>query len=88
MPHFRRFHREAAEEPYIVISLYHTGRGTRATLIKSDNIAEDGYPWPDAGCDAQAALSWAANYAGINATNLYVQLEDVDWQPRWGELLD
>jgi hypothetical protein len=86
MKTFQRFDTDRAQQPYILIRLYRGSRGTQAAISKSEDLEDDGYSWPDPGCDAEAALAWAGNYAGINAVNLYIQLDHVDWNPAWGKI--
>jgi hypothetical protein len=85
---FHRFDQDTVEPPYLLINIYRGSHGRRAAIFKSDDLPEDGYTWPDAGCDAEAALSWAENYSGASAINVYVQLQDAEWDPSWGELVD
>jgi hypothetical protein len=85
---FHPFNQHKAEPPYVLINIYRGSHGVQAVLSRSEDMPEDGYDWPDAACDAEAALSWAANYAGASAVNTYVQMQDVEWDPRWGKLLD
>jgi hypothetical protein len=86
MTHFRLYQQDGAELPYILVRLYEGSRGTRAAISKSDDLPDDSYSWPDPGCDAEAALAWAANYAGINAVNVYIELDNVEWDPNWGKM--
>lgn len=86
MTTFRHYDPARAEPPYVLIRLYRGSRGIQAAISKSEDLESDGYPWPDPGCDVTAALSWAANYAGINAINAYIQLDRVEWEPDWGKI--
>ncbi|KAA0694479.1 hypothetical protein DTW90_24500 [Neorhizobium sp. P12A] len=86
MTKFRYYEEDCAEPPYVLIRLYKASRGLQAVISKSEDLSDEGYSWPDPGCDAEAALAWAANYAGINAVNVYIQLDHVDWEPSWGEI--
>jgi hypothetical protein len=86
MTDFRPFKQGSAEQPYILVRLYKSARGTQAAISKSEDLSSDGYSWPDPGCDTEAALSWATNYAGINAINVYIQLDNVEWDPSWGKM--
>lgn len=88
MTDFHLFKEDNAEQPYILVRLYSGSHGTRAAIAKSEDLPSEGYSWPDPGCDAEAALAWAANYAGINAINVYIQLDNVEWNPNWGKISD
>ena len=88
MKTFRRFDATLTGNPYVLVSIYHSSHGPRAAISKSEDLADGGYSWPDPGCDAKAALNWAANYAGINAIDVYVQINGVEWDPNWGNLTD
>jgi hypothetical protein len=86
MTTFRNFDKAKAEPPYVLVRLYKASRGIQAAISKSEDIPTEGYSWPDPGCDADAALSWAMNYAGISGTNVYVQLDHVEWEDKWGKI--
>ena len=88
MKTFHRFNDSVKDRPHLLVCIYHNSHGPRAVISKSEDLPDGGYSWPDPGCDAKAALDWAANYGGINAVEVYVQINDAEWDPNWGNLAD
>lgn len=84
---YHRFQSSAPVPSSIVVKLYPSGDVVRGYVRKVSDRSGDDTIYPGEEMEPEAAFRLAATHSEADAP-IYVELlEDVDWNPRWGELL-
>ncbi|WP_432350194.1 hypothetical protein WMC41_29740 (plasmid) [Shinella yambaruensis] len=83
---YQRFKSNTTVPDAIVVKLYSSGGTVRGYVRKIADRGQDDTIFPGEEMTPEAALKLAASHSD-GVAPIYVELlEDVEWDPRWGEL--